>query len=567
LPDGDRSDCEGQSCMQLVVVVRQGCVSVCVFVQQGYLCFHLCVWNALCAQGKVTLWIFQQSENNQTSDSVRHLCATLHLALLLVVMVLMVLMVLTVSISQHVESGTRIRLRNTFRYPIKGRVRPRTCGEGPEREQRHSSTLSLTSALDGDGRLTPRPGRFAPRGECRYPFYCGPQGRSLTPTGFDPQTVQPVVSLHYYIVLLTTTAACAVPIHYYIVLLTTTATCAVPKDLKQADKQLKFFRQGSTDMFNTTTPFCLAWCRLLCGRFPGFSRLSWWDQRIGKNEYCALLEWHCHFVHHKSYWPGIDPTPSRWEALNLSTVHVNIRHRWGSYRTVNTVRLHDYVMPLRQCVCVCVCVHGKMLSLRHQAHGFGHGGLHFGQLNGSTLKDILHLHRVSDHLTISLQPHTLFAGHSCCWNRPPCRTAFTYRHFVRIFIVISQLFPFVCHLCRPPPSKSLSPPHSAPSLPRPIVPTTLGTGSAQNKANLNSVLRATRRIVTSWAELVSSGGSWSRSRKRRIEEGVRNKKEREREVMGEVKDTKIWESDREIRKRTKEGWEKGENGGRKNGIN
>ena len=40
-------------------------------------------------------------------------------------------------------------------YPIKGH-------EGPEVEQRYSSTLSLTLALDGSRWSTPRPGRFTP---------------------------------------------------------------------------------------------------------------------------------------------------------------------------------------------------------------------------------------------------------------------------------------------------------------------------------------------------------------------------------------------------------------------
>jgi hypothetical protein len=39
---------------------------------------------------------------------------------------------------------------------------PRTGHEGPEVEQRYSSTLSLTSALDGGGWSRPRPGRFTP---------------------------------------------------------------------------------------------------------------------------------------------------------------------------------------------------------------------------------------------------------------------------------------------------------------------------------------------------------------------------------------------------------------------
>ena len=39
---------------------------------------------------------------------------------------------------------------------------PITGHEGPEVEERYSSTLSLTSALEGGGWSTPRPGRFNP---------------------------------------------------------------------------------------------------------------------------------------------------------------------------------------------------------------------------------------------------------------------------------------------------------------------------------------------------------------------------------------------------------------------
>jgi hypothetical protein len=45
---------------------------------------------------------------------------------------------------------------------LKGKVLPRTGHEGPEGEYRYSFTLSLTSALDGGGWSTPRPGRFTP---------------------------------------------------------------------------------------------------------------------------------------------------------------------------------------------------------------------------------------------------------------------------------------------------------------------------------------------------------------------------------------------------------------------
>jgi hypothetical protein len=44
----------------------------------------------------------------------------------------------------------------------KGKGHPTTGHEGPEREWRYSSTLTLTSALDGDGWSTPRSGRFTP---------------------------------------------------------------------------------------------------------------------------------------------------------------------------------------------------------------------------------------------------------------------------------------------------------------------------------------------------------------------------------------------------------------------
>ena len=44
----------------------------------------------------------------------------------------------------------------------KGKVLSRTGREGPEGEWKYSSTLSLTSVLDGGGWLTPRFSRFSP---------------------------------------------------------------------------------------------------------------------------------------------------------------------------------------------------------------------------------------------------------------------------------------------------------------------------------------------------------------------------------------------------------------------
>ena len=80
-----------------------------------------------------------------------------------------------------------------------------TSHEGTEGEYRYSSTLSLTSALHGDGRLAPRPSRFTSGKETQYQLYrrlSGLQGfsgkvRKISPSpGFDPRTVQLVAS-HY----------------------------------------------------------------------------------------------------------------------------------------------------------------------------------------------------------------------------------------------------------------------------------------------------------------------------------------------------------------------------------
>jgi hypothetical protein len=86
----------------------------------------------------------------------------------------------------------------------KGKVHPKTGHEGPEVEYRYSSTLSLTSALDGVGGQRHALNTLPP-GKTWYPLYRRlgePQGRSgrvwkiSLPPGFNPQTVQPVVS-HY----------------------------------------------------------------------------------------------------------------------------------------------------------------------------------------------------------------------------------------------------------------------------------------------------------------------------------------------------------------------------------
>jgi hypothetical protein len=85
---------------------------------------------------------------------------------------------------------------------LKSKVHPRTGHEGPERESKYSSTLSLTSALDGVGGQRPAPAVSHP-GKTRHSLYrrlVGPQGRfgqvrktSPLPE-LDSRTVQPVAN-------------------------------------------------------------------------------------------------------------------------------------------------------------------------------------------------------------------------------------------------------------------------------------------------------------------------------------------------------------------------------------
>ena len=99
--------------------------------------------------------------------------------------------------------GSEEESENTDKVKSKGKVYCGRSHEGQERKQRYSSTLSLTSATDGGGWLTPRPGRFTPKKETRYPLYRwlgGPQNRygrvrKISPSpGFDPGSSQPVES-------------------------------------------------------------------------------------------------------------------------------------------------------------------------------------------------------------------------------------------------------------------------------------------------------------------------------------------------------------------------------------
>ena len=96
----------------------------------------------------------------------------------------------------------------------KGKVHPVTGQEGPEGQQRYSTTLSLTSAIDGVSVQRHGPAALLPE-KTRHPLHRrlgGPHGRSgrlrkiSPPVGFDPQAVQAVVS-HY--------TDCAIPAKFH----------------------------------------------------------------------------------------------------------------------------------------------------------------------------------------------------------------------------------------------------------------------------------------------------------------------------------------------------------------
>jgi hypothetical protein len=61
-----------------------------------------------------------------------------------------------------VLSSVLVALEANRYVKSKGKVRPITGQEDPKGDYIYCSTLSLTSALDGSGWLTPRPGLFTP---------------------------------------------------------------------------------------------------------------------------------------------------------------------------------------------------------------------------------------------------------------------------------------------------------------------------------------------------------------------------------------------------------------------
>jgi len=89
-----------------------------------------------------------------------------------------------------------------YSFKGKGTFHPITGYEGSEEEQRYSSTLSLTSVLDGVD-VQRHVQAALPPGKTRYPLYRrlgGPHSRSgqvrkiSPPPGFDPRTIHPVAS-------------------------------------------------------------------------------------------------------------------------------------------------------------------------------------------------------------------------------------------------------------------------------------------------------------------------------------------------------------------------------------
>ena len=90
------------------------------------------------------------------------------------------------------DDGFFVRKPKQVALQLYNELHPKTDHEHPERECMYSSTLSLTSGLDGGGLSTPRAGRFTPGKETRYPLYRrlgGPQSgldwgaQNIAPTG------------------------------------------------------------------------------------------------------------------------------------------------------------------------------------------------------------------------------------------------------------------------------------------------------------------------------------------------------------------------------------------------
>jgi hypothetical protein len=83
---------------------------------------------------------------------------------------------------------TSAETQYSFTTKGKRKVRPGTGNESPEGKYRYSSTLSLTSALDGDRWSTPRLRRYTAGKLTRYRRLGGPQTRSGRVRKISPPT-------------------------------------------------------------------------------------------------------------------------------------------------------------------------------------------------------------------------------------------------------------------------------------------------------------------------------------------------------------------------------------------
>ena len=90
-------------------------------------------------------------------------------------------------------------------WKVKGKVRPRTGHEYPEVELTYNSTVSLNSTLGGGWVVNATPRSLYPRerpGTHCIGGWVDPRasldwcGKSRSPPGFDPRTVQPIVSCY-----------------------------------------------------------------------------------------------------------------------------------------------------------------------------------------------------------------------------------------------------------------------------------------------------------------------------------------------------------------------------------
>ena len=85
------------------------------------------------------------------------------------------------------------------------KLHPTTCHEGTGKGQMHSSTLSLTSVLNGCPSLTPPPGCFTAGKRTRFSLqrrlgkprdWSGRLSQISPPPDFEPRTVEPVASCY-----------------------------------------------------------------------------------------------------------------------------------------------------------------------------------------------------------------------------------------------------------------------------------------------------------------------------------------------------------------------------------